>query len=53
MESVNYLTFSVLPDYLRCWHKIEFLFQGKQYSITNSQGIGNSVVIRNDSIGSL
>lgn len=38
MESANCLSFSVLSDYLRCGREIEFSYQGKQYSVTNSQG---------------
>ncbi len=41
MEFANTLSFSVISGCLRCGREIEFSYQSKQYSITNSQGYWN------------
>lgn len=50
MESETKLSFAMLSDCLCCGREIEFSFRGKQYSITNSQGVWNFCC---DSDGSL
>ncbi len=41
MESPNSFSFSAILAYLSSGREIEFSYQGKQYSITNSKGYWN------------
>lgn len=41
MKGRNKFPFAVICDCLHCGREIEFAYHGKQYSITNSQGVWN------------
>lgn len=41
MGAVNNFSFSTISECLICGREIEFSYQGKQYSITNSNGYWN------------